>query len=98
MTDHRAEFMRLWTRNATIPQVASLYGLTANEMGLALHYARLSKVISNAARKPLTVAPPAPFSQPTDKVWCGQCDSLVPRASVAACASPWCKAKEAKAA
>jgi len=95
--DPRAEFMRLYTRGAPLSQVATAYNLTPEEMGLALHYARISKFINGhqAPARPIVVPPPP---MPTDRVFCMQCDRMVARAFGEKCTAPFCKAKPAEAA
>jgi hypothetical protein len=97
--DPRAEFHRLFLKNTTLARAAHHYGLTAEEMGLALHYARLSKVLNKASGgKAFTVAPPPPIKvkvTPPDHVWCSQCERRVHLNEAKVCASMFCKARAA---
>lgn len=97
-TDPREEFMRLYLREKGVQRLAVLFGLSAEEMGLALHYARLSRIINAAQtpRRPITVPPPPSPLEPTNgRVFCGQCDRAVYPDEAVSCRSRWCKAKVA---
>jgi len=91
--DHRAEFNRLLMRDARLSQVMQHFGLTPDEAGLALHYARLSKVVSSAGGKAFSISPPIGLPSVSDgKSWCNQCERRVSEGEAAKCTSRWCKA------
>lgn len=92
MSDHRAQFNRLLMRDARLGEVMKLYGLTPDETGLALHYARLSKVVSDAGGKAFSIAPPT-LTARDGKTFCGQCERRVSEGEAEQCSSRWCKAK-----
>lgn len=94
-SDPRAEFMRLYEKGLSLSKTARIYGLEPEEMGLALHYARLTKLLNNAAGNPqraFVVAPPV-MKPAGGKVFCAQCDHAVHPAEADRCSSPFCKAK-----
>jgi hypothetical protein len=96
MGDPRAEFLRLFMRNTTLATAAAHYGLTAEEMGLALHYARVSKIINKPRFDRPAIRPPAAVNfdpPPPVKVWCVQCDRNVFLDEAERCTSQFCKAR-----
>lgn len=98
--DPREEFHRFYQRGATLKEVRLHYGLSAEEVGLALHYARLSKIVNAPAAPPMPqIRRPkedlSPLQYPNGKTWCDQCEQLVTMAQGAACTSQWCKGREA---
>ena len=97
--DRRLRFRTLYRHNASLKRGAEIFGLTAEEMGLALHYAALSKSMKQLGAQPPSYPPaietkweknPHPMSP---KVFCDQCDKLVYRHEAAACHRAFCKAK-----
>lgn len=91
--DPREEFLRLYKRGAPLSHVAMNYNLTPEEIGLALHYARLTKVINKAQKTRITIGPPPPSY--TNKSFCTQCDRLVRLDEGQLCQKPFCKMKVA---
>ena len=100
--DRRLRFRTLYRHNATLKRGAEVFDLTAEEMGLALHYAALAKVMKQASSKSLTYPKAVETGwdkpPPADKLWCDQCDQIVGADKADNCPSPWCKAKAARAA
>ncbi len=104
--DHAAEFYALQEARTPLRKVARHYGLTLDEMGRALHYARIAKTMKEAAERQaqrdlaqrlsqsLRQQPDKSF-QPPAKQWCVQCERRVSANEAASCASAWCKAKVA---
>lgn len=106
--DANSEFRRFYSNGATLGQVGSFYGLTCEEMGRALHYARLSKTMNSAAHQEqqrkaaervtrAALAKERAANCPIDQAWCAQCERRVYTHEAAACESQWCKAKAAAA-
>ena len=102
MTDPRSSFMQLFSRGATLGEVATRYGLNAEEMGEALNRAKLMKDQRKRIRQRQAQLRPAykevrpgVIQTPQGKLWCDQCDRGVLPAEAKACRSQFCKAKEA---
>lgn len=97
--DRRTTFRSLYRHNASLRRGADLFGLTPEEMGLALHYAMLTKVMRKSG------APAPTYPTPTEikwekkphpmspKLFCDQCDRLVYRHEAKDCEKQFCKAK-----
>lgn len=103
--DALSEFRRLYSSGATLGQAGAFFGLSCEEMGKALHYARLSKTMRTAAkaeeqrqateqiaRVALAKQRAANAPEP-DRTWCTQCERRVFVHEAAACKSRFCKAK-----
>lgn len=93
MSDPQGDFMDLYRKGTTLREIGLVYGLDAEEMGRALHYARLTKIINTTQKpiRPITLAPPTIV--PTDYIWCAQCDRRVHKDNAAQCKSAFCKAQ-----
>jgi lambda repressor-like predicted transcriptional regulator len=88
--DARSEFARLFRRGASLQEAAIFFGLSAEEMGLALNRACLAKQMDQAIARAEPYVAPAPT-----KVWCGQCELLVSGHDAERCGSDFCKARPA---
>lgn len=100
MSDPSAEFHRLYRANARPSSIASYYGLTADEMGRALHYARIAKVMKLAEEKrqkqadlAKRLAAASALPAAPNRIWCVQCERRVSPDSARACSSQFCKAR-----
>lgn len=91
--DRRYHFRTLYRADAPLKRAAALFGLTAEEMGIALHYAALTKAMQPAPNLPKAIY--LEWDKPVhNRVFCDQCDRLVKREEAGICSSQFCKAKE----
>lgn len=109
--DPSREIHGLYAKKKTLKRAAQHYGLTLDEMGLALHYARIAKVMKDAADRQarrdlaeqlkraaaaVSQRPETSFySAPPALNWCLQCERRVSASEAAACRNSWCKARAA---
>jgi hypothetical protein len=97
--DRRLRFRTLYRHNAALRKGAEVFGLSAEEMGLALHYAALAKAMKQAGIKNPAYPPVVetgwekkPHAM-SAKLFCDQCDKLVYRHEAQSCQRAFCKAK-----
>ncbi len=88
------QFRDLYLKGGTVGQAGMLFGLTAEEMSLALAKARTSKLhvrrMRDAANARQKQTPRA-----ASIIFCAQCESRVTVEQGAACRKAFCKAKAA---